>query len=67
MRTKTIKRTTNETHISLMLNLDGTGQAQIESGCGFLDHMLTLFARHGRFDLSLYCKVDTDVDFHHTV
>lgn len=56
MRTKTIKRTTNETDISLTLNLDGTGQAQIESGCGFLDHMLTLFARHGRFDLSLSCK-----------
>ncbi len=67
MRTKTIKRTTNETDISLTLNLDGTGQAQIESGCGFLDHMLTLFARHGRFDLSLSCKGDTDVDFHHTV
>lgn len=67
MRTKTIKRTTNETNISLTLNLDGTGQAQIESGCGFLDHMLTLFARHGRFDLSLSCKGDTDVDFHHTV
>lgn len=67
MRTKTIKRTTNETDISLTLNLDGTGQAQTESGCGFLDHMLTLFARHGRFDLSLSCKGDTDVDFHHTV
>ena len=67
MRTKTIKRTTNETDISLTPNLDGTGQAQIESGCGFLDHMLTLFARHGRFDLSLSCKGDTDVDFHHTV
>ncbi len=67
MRTKTIKRTTNETDISLTLNLDGTGQAQVESGCGFLDHMLTLFARHGRFDLSLSCKGDTDVDFHHTV
>lgn len=67
MRTKTIKRTTNETDISLTLNLDGTGQAQIESGCGFLDHMLTLFARHGRFDLSLSCKGDTNVDFHHTV
>lgn len=67
MRTKTIKRTTNETDISLTLNLDGTGQAQVESGCGFLDHMLTLFARHGRFDLSLSCKGDTEVDFHHTV
>ena len=67
MRTKTIKRTTNETDISLTLNLDGTGQAQVESGCGFLDHMLTLFARHGRFDLSLSCKGDTNVDFHHTV
>ena len=63
MRTKTIKRTTNETDISLTLNLDGTGQAQIESGCGFLDHMLTLFARHGRFDLSLSCKGDTEVTF----
>ena len=67
MRTKTIKRTTNETDISLTQNLDGTGQAQIESGCGFLDHMLTLFTRHGRFDLSLSCKGDTEVDFHHTV
>ena len=52
MRQSTIKRTTAETDILLTLNLDGTGKSAIDSGCGFLDHMLTLFARHGRFDLS---------------
>ncbi|MBE7093997.1 MAG: imidazoleglycerol-phosphate dehydratase HisB [Clostridiales bacterium] len=66
MRTITIVRTTKETDISLMLNLDGKGESQVDSGCGFLDHMLTLFARHGRFDLALTCKGDTQVDFHHT-
>ena len=66
MRTITIVRTTKETDISLMLNLDGKGKSQVDSGCGFLDHMLTLFARHGRFDLALTCKGDTQVDFHHT-
>ena len=67
MRTSTINRQTAETNISLTLNLDGSGSSQIDSGCGFLDHMLTLFARHGRFDLNLTCKGDTYVDNHHTV
>lgn len=67
MRTTEIKRDTNETKISLSLCLDGAGKAEIASGCGFLDHMLTLFARHGRFDLSLSCQGDTAVDDHHTV
>ena len=67
MRTADIKRTTAETDISLRLNLDGTGKSTIDSGCGFLNHMLTLFAKHGRFDLTLTCKGDTDVDDHHTV
>ena len=66
MRTITIVRTTKETDITLTLNLDGKGESQIDSGCGFLDHMLTLLARHGRFDLALTCKGDTQVDFHHT-
>jgi imidazoleglycerol-phosphate dehydratase len=66
MRTITIVRTTKETDITLTLNLDGKGESQVDSGCGFLDHMLTLFARHGRFDLALTCKGDTQVDFHHT-
>ena len=67
MRTSEIKRKTNETDIVLSLNIDGTGKSEIDSGCGFLDHMLTLFAKHGRFDLSLTCKGDTQVDDHHTV
>lgn len=67
MRTSEIKRTTAETDISLLLNLDGTGKSVIDTGCGFLDHMLTLFAKHGRFDLSVTCKGDTCVDYHHTV
>ena len=67
MRQSTIKRTTAETDIELYLNLDGKGESKIDSGCGFLDHMLTLFARHGRFDLTLCCKGDTYVDDHHTV
>lgn len=67
MRQATITRKTAETDIQLTLNLDGTGVAAIDSGCGFLDHMLTLFARHARFDLSLTCKGDTQVDDHHTV
>ena len=67
MRTSEIKRSTAETDISLCLNLDGTGKSEIETGCGFLDHMLTLFARHGRFDLTLTCQGDTYVDDHHTV
>ena len=67
MRSAEIKRTTAETDISLKLNLDGTGVSQCATGCGFLDHMLTLFARHGRFDLEVSCKGDTFVDYHHTV
>ena len=67
MRTAEIMRKTAETDISLVLNIDGTGKSEIDSGCGFLDHMLTLFARHGRFDLKLSCKGDTYVDDHHTV
>ena len=67
MRTSRINRHTNETDITLSLNLDGSGQVDISSGVGFLDHMLTLFARHGRFDLSLCCKGDTQVDDHHSV
>ena len=67
MRTSTIQRKTAETDISLTLNLDGTGVSTVDSGCGFLDHMLTLFARHGGFDLALTCKGDTYVDDHHTV
>lgn len=67
MRTSEIIRKTAETDISLKLNLDGKGNAEINTGCGFLDHMLTLFARHGRFDLTVNCKGDTYVDDHHTV
>ena len=67
MRTAQIKRTTGETDISLTLNLDGTGVSDCRTGCGFLNHMLTLFARHGRFDLTVACTGDTDVDYHHTV
>ena len=62
MRTSEIKRTTAETDIALSLNLDGTGVSQIATSCGFLDHMLTLFARHGRFDMTVTCKGDTFVD-----
>lgn len=66
MRTAEISRKTAETDITLCLNLDGTGESAINTGCGFLNHMLTLFARHGNFDLQLTCKGDTDVDDHHT-
>ncbi len=67
MRRAEIKRTTAETDILLTLDLDGTGASKIQTGCGFLDHMLTLFARHGRFDLTVSCTGDTQVDDHHTV
>ncbi len=67
MRTSKIERKTNETDIKLFLNVDGTGKSEINSGCGFLDHMLTLFARHGSFDLNVSCCGDTEVDYHHTV
>lgn len=67
MRQSTIKRNTAETQITLSLNIDGSGKSNIDSGCGFLDHMLTLFASHGRFDITLICNGDTYVDYHHTV
>jgi len=67
MRTSEIVRRTAETDILLSLNFDGTGKSDIDTGCGFLNHMLTLFARHGRFDLKVKCVGDTDVDDHHTV
>ncbi len=66
MRFAEINRNTAETQIRLKLNVDGCGNCNINSGCGFLDHMLTLFAKHGRFDLDLYCNGDTNVDYHHT-
>ena len=62
-----ISRTTAETDIRLRLELDGTGECRIATGVGFLDHMLTLFASHGRFDLGVACRGDTQVDDHHTV
>ena len=61
-----ISRKTAETDIKLYLSLDGSGKSEIDTGCGFLDHMLTLFAKHGRFDLKVTCKGDTQVDYHHT-
>ena len=67
VRNSEIKRKTAETDICLTLNLDGTGKVEVATGCGFLDHMLTLFARHGRFDITLTCNGDTWVDDHHTV
>ncbi len=67
MRRAELSRKTAETDITLSLKLDGTGTGDIHTGCGFLDHMLTLFARHGRFDLKVACKGDTQVDDHHTV
>ena len=67
MRTAVITRTTAETEIALKLKLDGMGVAQIDTGVGFLDHMLNLFAAHGRFDLAVTCKGDTNVDDHHSV
>jgi imidazoleglycerol-phosphate dehydratase len=59
-------RKTAETDIVLSLNLDGTGKSEIDTGCGFFDHMLTLFAKHGRFDLNVKCLGDKEVDYHHT-
>lgn len=67
MRIADIVRVTAETNIHLTLDLDGSGAGNISTGCGFLDHMLTLFARHGRFDLTVACTGDTQVDDHHTV
>lgn len=67
MRSANIQRKTAETDINLSLVLEGKGQSSIDTGCGFLDHMLTLFAKHGRFDLTVKCVGDTFVDYHHTV
>ena len=67
MRTAEIIRNTKETSITLSLNLDGSGISNIDTGVGFLDHMLTLFARHGSFDLDVTCQGDTNVDDHHSV
>jgi len=67
MRTAKIDRKTGETDITVVLTLDGRGDSEICTGCGFLDHMLTLFAKHGRFDLQVRCTGDTYVDDHHTV
>ena len=66
MRTSSINRNTAETQIALTMNLDGKGNGTIDTGCGFLDHMLTLFSKHSRFDLDVKCKGDVQVDFHHT-
>ena len=67
MRTAELSRKTAETDLTLRLDLDGTGRSEVYTGCGFLNHMLTLFARHGRFDLEVACSGDTYVDDHHTV
>ena len=67
MRISQFTRNTAETKISIKLNLDGSGQSDISTGCGFLDHMLTLFSRHGRFDLTVCCTGDPQVDYHHPV
>lgn len=66
MRQAKLYRETAETQIKLSLSLEGTGEGEINTGCGFLDHMLTLFARHGSFDLMVECQGDTEVDYHHT-
>ncbi|WP_027868464.1 imidazoleglycerol-phosphate dehydratase HisB [Eubacterium sp. AB3007] len=67
MRRGKIERATAETQIKLMLELDGEGKYDVDTGCGFLNHMLELFTRHGRFDLAIRCQGDTHVDYHHTV
>ena len=66
MREIRLERNTAETQIELTLDLDGAGIYQVDTGCGFLNHMLELFARHGRFDLVLTCHGDVEVDYHHT-
>lgn len=66
MRVAELARKTNETDIYLKLNLDGSGKSEIDTGCGFLDHMLTLLTRHARFDMTVNCVGDTNVDYHHT-
>lgn len=65
-RTASVDRQTAETKISLKLDIDGTGSSEIDTGVGFLDHMLTLFAKHGLFDLEVHCQGDTHIDAHHT-
>jgi imidazoleglycerol-phosphate dehydratase len=67
MRSASVQRDTKETQITVRLELDGSGVSEIATGCGFLDHMLTLFARHGDFDLAVTCHGDTEVDYHHSV
>jgi imidazoleglycerol-phosphate dehydratase len=67
MRNATVKRTTTETKIEVDVNLDGKGEYNIDTGIGFLDHMLSLMTRHGLFDISIKAKGDLEVDFHHTV
>ena len=67
MRVSEIKRKTGETDIALKIDLDGRGVSNIDTGCGFLDHMLTLFAKHARYDLDVKCVGDVNVDYHHTV
>lgn len=67
MRISRIQRSTTETDISCTLELDGTGVYEVDTGCGFLNHMLELFTRHGRFDLKLFCRGDVHIDYHHTV
>ena len=66
MRSFEINRKTGETDIALSLSLDGSGKSEIKTGCGFLDHMLTLFAKHSGYDLAVSCVGDTYVDYHHT-
>lgn len=66
-RISEVVRKTAETDIKLKINIDGSGKSSISTGCGFLDHMLTLFAKHGRFDLEIDCNGDVNVDYHHTV
>lgn len=67
MRNGTVRRTTKETDISIRLELDGEGRSEISTGIGFMDHMLTLFARHGNFDLNIEAKGDLEIDCHHTM
>ncbi len=67
MRTSTVNRKTNETDIQLMIDLDGTGETNVDTGIGFFDHMLNLFGFHGGFDLNVLAKGDLDVDDHHTI
>lgn len=67
MRTANVKRKTAETDITLSLNVDGTGASEVRTGCAFLDHMLTLFARHAHYSLEVSCTGDVEVDYHHTV